>query len=62
MILCIYILKYNTIRNILCFLQNVHYAHPDRRRVGPGLGPAHEGINSYSAQEGINSKGNILAT
>ena len=25
--------------------------------VGPGPGPAHEGINSYSAQEGINSKG-----
>ena len=26
----------------------------------PGLGPAHEGINSYSAQEGINSKTNII--
>ena len=23
-------------------------------------GPAHEGINSYSTQEGINSKGNII--
>ena len=29
-------------------------------RVGPGPGPAHERINSYSAQEGINSKGNIV--
>ena len=31
-------------------------------RVGPdpGPGPAHEGIDSYSAQEGINSKGNII--
>ena len=28
--------------------------------VGPGPGPAHEGIDSYSAQEGINSKGNII--
>ena len=27
-----------------------------------GPGPAHEGINSYSAQEGINSKGNIIGT
>ena len=26
---------------------------------GAGPGPAHEGMNSYSAQEGINSKGNI---
>ena len=26
---------------------------------GPGQGPAHEGINSYSAQEEINSKVNI---
>ena len=30
--------------------------------AGPGPGPAHEGITSYSAQEGINSKGNIIAT
>ena len=27
---------------------------------GPGPGPAHEGMNSYSAQEGIDSKGNII--
>ena len=27
---------------------------------GPGPAPAHEGINSYSAQEGIDSKGNII--
>ena len=28
--------------------------------LGPGPGPAHEGIDSCSAQEGINSKGNII--
>ena len=28
--------------------------------VGPGPGPAREGIESYSAQEGIDSKGNII--
>ena len=28
--------------------------------VGPGPGPAHEGIDSYSVQSGINCKGNII--
>ena len=28
--------------------------------AGPGPGPAHEGIDSYSAQEGINSNGNMI--
>ena len=28
--------------------------------AGPGPGPAHEGINFYAAQEGINSKGSII--
>ena len=27
--------------------------------VGPGPGPAHDGMTSYTAQEGINSKGNV---
>ena len=27
---------------------------------GAGPGPAHEGIDSYSAQDGINNKGDII--
>ena len=33
---------------------------PWRSRAGPGPGPVHAGINSYSAQEGVNSKGNMI--
>ena len=42
--------------------------HPSERPLreglahgaGPGPAPAHEAMNSYSAQEGTNSQGNII--